>query len=92
MIPTMTCFNGAGSEHTFSGFHVPIMYYTQVTNKKGNAFLCVMEFSKRKVVWAWHRDRHVFGKSGAVGLHHHSPILKDRKGRYFTVNGNKIRI
>lgn len=91
MIP-LTSFNGKGCEHDFSSFHIPLLYYTQIKNKKGNAFLCVMDISKYKVVWTWHREQYVEGKSGVVGLHHHSPIRKDRKGRYFIVNGNKVRI
>lgn len=92
MNPNLTCFNGSGCEHSYGAFHIPLIYYTTYRNKKNNAFLAVMDISKHKVVWAWYHDRNQSSKRGLVGRHNHTNILRDRRGSYFLVNGNKVRI
>ena len=81
----MTCFNGNGSEHTWSGYHIPGGYLTKI--KKDNSFLVIMDYSKKKLVYTWYNE-----KTNKTGIRKHVPVLNDNRGLYFMVNGNKIRI
>lgn len=88
MIPQSTCFNGSGSEHTFANYNVPYIHYVGIKNRKGTHHLVVMDVSKNKVVHAWYSDKEAF----RVGIRKHSPVIRDKHGRYFIVYGRKVFI
>lgn len=87
MLPNDTLFNGGGRASSISGYRIPLWHFLNTKNKRGTHHLVVMDISKNKIVHAWYNDVGEFN----VGIRKHTRILNDNRGRYFMVNGNKIR-